>query len=90
MKDGIHDTLVNSVEEAVNPDKQGTKARAHSALTVDTGRSKTLRLRSLDADAANVMRQALAGMLWSKQLHRARDGPAGLCRHGDKVRGGKP
>jgi hypothetical protein len=23
---------------------------------------------SLDADAANVMRQALAGMLWSKQL----------------------
>ena len=25
--------------------------------------------RSLDADAANVMRQALAGMLWSKQFY---------------------
>ena len=24
---------------------------------------------SLDADAANVMRQALAGMLWSKQFY---------------------
>ena len=116
MKGGIHNTLVNSVKEAVNPDKQGTKASAHYALTVDAGRSKTLRLRlsdtasavapgqgfdvvlaarrkeadefyasiippSLDADAANVMRLALAGMLWSEQLHRARDGPAGLCRH---------
>ena len=25
--------------------------------------------RSLDADAANVMRQALAGMMWSKQFY---------------------
>jgi hypothetical protein len=96
----------------VNPEKTGTKAAAHYALTVQPGASETLRLRlsdaapigrgsrgssgpfgpsfdavmeerrreadefyagvipsSVDADAAVVMRQALAGMLWSKQFY---------------------
>src|SRR6266498_1536053 len=108
VKDGIDRYIVHGRREAVNPEKQGTKASAHYPLTVGAGASRTLRLRlsavapagsapkpgpfgsdfdavmrarrqeadefyasvipsSLNADAARVMRQALAGMLWSKQ-----------------------
>ena len=112
VKDGINDCIVHGRHDAVNPEKKGTKASAHYALTVGAGQSQELRLRltdvaagtttkggkagpfgagfdsamemrrreadefystvipsSLDADAANVMRQALAGMLWSKQFY---------------------
>jgi Mannosylglycerate hydrolase MGH1-like glycoside hydrolase domain len=114
VKDGINNYVVQGREDAVNPDKKGTKASAHYRLTVGAGESRILRLRlsdvapgspaskskarvgpfgsgfdavmeacrreadefyasvipsSLDADAANVMRQALAGMLWSKQFY---------------------
>jgi hypothetical protein len=104
VKDGIHNCVVNGFKDAVNPDKQGTKASAHYPITVPAGKSTTLRLRlsekasaapfgkgfddvlkarrrdadefyasvipkSLDADAAGVLRQALAGMLWSKQFY---------------------
>ena len=104
VKDGLNNCIVNGYQEAVNPEKQGTKASAHYTATVEAGKSKTLRLRlsdkapaapfgrgfddaltarrkeadefyasvipkSLDADAASVMRQALAGMLWSKQFY---------------------
>ena len=104
VKDGFHSYLVHGFAEAVNPDKRGTKATAHYAITVEAGRSRTLKLRlsettaaaplgkgfddvlaarrkdaddfyasvipaSLGADAASVMRQALAGMLWSKQFY---------------------
>ncbi len=111
VKDGIDSYIVHGRREAVNPEKQGTKASAHYPLTVGAGESQTLRLRlsdvaaatsaptksgpfgsdfdavmqarqqeadafyaavipsSLNADAANVMRQALAGMLWSKQFY---------------------
>jgi hypothetical protein len=112
-KDGINNYLVHGQRDAVNPDKLGTKASAHYALTVGAGASQEIRLRltdqapllngppashaspfgapfdavvvnrqreadefytavipsSLDADARSVMRQALAGMLWSKQFY---------------------
>jgi len=114
VKDGIGSYLVHGRRDTVNPEKKGTKASAHYALSVGAGESRTLRLRlsdvapagpalgreardallgsgfdavmnarrqeadefyssvipaTLDADAANVMRQALAGMLWSKQFY---------------------
>ncbi len=113
MKDGINNYVVHGDRQAVNPDRMGTKASAHYAVTIAAGGSEVLRLRltdaapvlegstgrqrdqvgadfddvmtarrqeadefyatvippSLDADAARVMRQALAGMLWSKQFY---------------------
>ncbi len=114
VKDGINNYLVNGQREAVNPEKNGTKAAAHYRITVGAGQSQTLRLRlaeaapaafvstkkkqsvpfgsgfdtvmqarqkeadefyatvipsSLTADAANVMRQAVGGMLWTKQFY---------------------
>jgi len=104
VKDGIHNYVVNGIQQAVNPEHSGTKAAAHYALTVKARATVTVRLRlcaaasaepfgkgfdailsarrkeadefyagvipaNLDADAANVMRQALAGMLWSKQFY---------------------
>jgi hypothetical protein len=121
VKDGINDCVVKGRQEAVNPDKQGSKVAAHYRLTVGSGQSATVRLRlndsamsinppnphlskegkggvqanpfgedfdkifadrlaeadefyqsvtppSVSKDAANVMRQAIAGMLWSKQF----------------------
>ncbi|MBV8362350.1 MAG: glucosidase, partial [Deltaproteobacteria bacterium] len=114
VKDGINNYIVHGRQEAVNPEKTGTKASAHYSITVGARESKILRLRlsnmapaalartedrrssqfgisfdsvmesrrreadefyatiipsSLSADEANVMRQALAGMLWSKQFY---------------------
>jgi Mannosylglycerate hydrolase MGH1-like glycoside hydrolase domain len=111
VKDWIDRYIVHGQQDAVNPEKTGTKASAHYPLTVGAGASQTLRLRlsdvapaasastkpgpfgsdfdavmrarrqdadefyagvipsSLDADATNVMRRALAGMLWSKQFY---------------------
>ncbi len=111
MKDGIGNYIIHGQQDAVNPEKQGTKVAAHYPLTLGAGESRTIRLRlsdqpvedskkaigelcgnafasvlkarrqeadefyaaiipaSFDADATNVMRQALAGMLWSKQFY---------------------
>ena len=114
VKDGINNYVVQGRQEAVNPDRHGTKVAAHFRLTVGPGESAKLRLRlskepaadrgvklegdpfpfgrafddtmaarrkeaddfyasvipsNLDDDAAKVMRQALAGMLWSKQFY---------------------
>ena len=111
VKDGINDYIVNGRGDRVNPDRKGTKAAAHYAVTVPAGKSQVIRLRltdaspnaatlkgkggpfddfeavmnarrreadefyagvipsSVNADQANVMRQALAGMLWSKQFY---------------------
>src|SRR5262247_2247257 len=111
VKDGINDYIVHGRQNGVNGERTGTKASAHTPLTVGPGESRTLRLRlsdvaptgwatkdgpggpfvafdvlmearrreadefyasvipaSLGADAGNVMRQAIAGMLWSKQF----------------------
>jgi Mannosylglycerate hydrolase MGH1-like glycoside hydrolase domain len=112
VKDGINNYIVHGSQDAVNPEKKGTKASAHYLLTVGAGKSKVVRLRlsdvalaastkkgqggpfgsgfdavmeariqeadefyasvipsSLNADEANVMRQALAGMMWTKQFY---------------------
>ena len=113
VKDGINNYIIHGSQEAVNAEKEGTKAAAHYPLSVGAGESKIIRLRlsdtpaasadtedrrdgqfgevfssivesrrkeadefyasviprSLDADGANIMRQALAGMLWSKQFY---------------------
>jgi hypothetical protein len=106
VKDGINDFVVNGVVDAVNPQKQGTKAAACYRLVTGAGESSVIRLRltkktagekvspfgksfdkvfverlheaddfyqsitppSVTTDEACVMRQALAGMLWSKQF----------------------
>ncbi|XZE33371.1 MGH1-like glycoside hydrolase domain-containing protein [Pirellulaceae bacterium SH501] len=106
VKDGINDCVVQGKQEAVNPEKRGTKVAAHYRAMIAAGDSKVIclrlskgaadnkkspfsrefeqvfsdRLQEADAfyksvipttvseDAAQVMRQALAGMLWSKQF----------------------
>ena len=105
VKDGINDFVVQGNQNAVNPEKQGTKVAAHYRLSIEAGQTAVIRLRltngsqkpkgepfgnqfdevfaerlreadefyksvtpsSVNKDAANVMRQAIAGMLWSKQ-----------------------
>ena len=106
VKDGIDDCVVHGRQDAVNPDKQGTKVAAHYQVTIGAGQTSVIRLRlassfldqksqpfgkpfdqlfaerlkeadefyrsvtppSVSQDAASVMRQALAGMLWTKQF----------------------
>ena len=105
VKDGINNYVVQANQDAVNPDRTGTKCAAHYQLNVGAGKTATIRLRLSDlapnavgdpfgtfattvptrraeadefyksitparvsADEALVMRQALAGMLWSKQF----------------------
>jgi len=103
VKDGFHEYIVSGNQEAVNPDRIGTKAAAYYRLEVPAGGSKVIRLRlgqkpatnsfamfdetfsariseadefydritprSLSEDERRVHRQALAGMLWSKQYY---------------------
>ena len=45
VKDGINDCVVQGNQDAVNPEKQGTKVAAHYRLTVGPGESATVRLR---------------------------------------------
>jgi Glycosyl hydrolase family 63 C-terminal domain len=113
VKDGINNCVVHGKQDAVNPEKQGTKVAAHYRLVVGPGQSSAVRLRltsqanpgkggpskttascfgtefdkiiaqrlqeaddfycsltppSVSPDTANVMRQAVAGMLWNKQF----------------------
>jgi hypothetical protein len=110
VKDGINNYIIHGNQDAVNPEKQGTKVSAHYPLTLGVGESRTIRLRlsdqplgdapktaqghlgnafesvfatrlqeadafyatvippSFNSDEAGVIRQALAGMLWSKQF----------------------
>jgi hypothetical protein len=102
VKDGINEHIVHGRPETVNPERTGTKAAAHYALSIAAGASAVVRLRlndvakaafaksfatvmdarrreadefyasviptSLNEDHARVIRQAMAGMLWSKQF----------------------
>ncbi|WP_317233041.1 MULTISPECIES: MGH1-like glycoside hydrolase domain-containing protein [Pontibacter] len=112
-KDGINNYVVKGQQEAVNPEKTGTKMAANYRFTIEAGQSATVRLRlthlpdepgaeakkqddffktafddimasrlreadefyqsvtppSVSPEAAAVMRQAIAGMLWSKQYY---------------------
>jgi hypothetical protein len=103
VKDGINDYVVDGNDDAVNPQKKGTKTSAQYKLRLDAGHQAVIRLRltkvlsgenpfgdgfehifatrqkeaddfyrditpsTTGDDNANIMRQALAGMLWSKQ-----------------------
>jgi hypothetical protein len=103
VKDAFHEYLVRGKQEAVNPEKIGTKAAARYSFDVAPGGSDSVRLRltgrnlsdpfadfdaivrdrlaeadefydritpsSLSADERRIHRQALAGMLWSKQYY---------------------
>jgi hypothetical protein len=105
VKDGINDYVVQGRREAVNPEREGTKAAAHYRLGLRPGETASVKLRlsnvpphgqclagefdalfaqrlreadefyatiipaPLDADSRRVMRQALAGLLWSKQFY---------------------
>ena len=134
LKDAINDYVVQGRRDAVNPEREGTKAAAYYRLKVGPRQSAGVRLRlvrqaapttgensaktttkgkakgdaspfgpafdqmvqerlreadefyrtvtppSVSPDAANVMRQALAGMLWSKQYYYW-DGDAWLEEH---------
>jgi hypothetical protein len=101
-KDGINDYIVHERKDAINHVRKGTKAALNYELTVQAGKSKTIRLRLAatyhpepfndfnhifkqrleeadefyndmqsgirDVDTRLIQRQALAGMLWSKQF----------------------
>ncbi len=104
VKDAIHNYLIHGQQNAINPERKGTKVTAHHKVTVPGGGQATVRLRlsdvapekigdpfksfaktfdtrkreaddfygvvtpeTLNEDQARVMRQALAGMLWTKQ-----------------------
>lgn len=106
VKDAINNYIVQGCNEAVNPEKTGTKASANYPLIIEAGKSASVRLRlksnpdktftpfdnkyneifnarikdaddfystvipsSLGAEEANVFRQAMAGMMWSKQFY---------------------
>jgi hypothetical protein len=45
VKDGINNYVVNSAQDAVNPEHTGTKAAAHYRLTIEPGASRVIRLR---------------------------------------------
>lgn len=44
-KDGINDYIVNGIKDAVNPEREGTKASVHYVLDVPPGETLTVRLR---------------------------------------------
>lgn len=105
VKDGVNDYVVHGRQEAVNPEREGTKAGIYYRLTLDAGAEMTVQLRLCDAqpvanpfgrsfsdtlvqrrreadafyapvipatlseDARRVMRQAFAGLLWTKQFY---------------------
>jgi Mannosylglycerate hydrolase MGH1-like glycoside hydrolase domain len=105
VKDSINAFVVEGRTDAVNPDREGTKAAAYYRQTLAPGQGAVTRLRlsntpipgdpfgkefdvvfgqraqeadrfyetiipkKLSDDARNVMRQAFAGLLWSKQFY---------------------
>ena len=50
VKDGINDYVVKGAQEAVNPERAGTKAAAHYSLTIQPGATEVIRLRLTDAE----------------------------------------
>ena len=45
VKDGINDFIVHGNQNAVNPEKQGTKASAHYKVNIGAGQTSVIRLR---------------------------------------------
>jgi len=52
VKDGINDYLVQGPQEAVNPNRTGTKAAAHYGLHIGAGQTAELRLRLTNREFA--------------------------------------
>ncbi|WNC59759.1 glucosidase [Thermosynechococcus sp. QS41] len=105
VKDAFHRYLINGEQNAVNPDKVGTKVAAHYQVTVAAQGVEIIQLRlasakssplsfgnafsdrlnqarteadlffdhlipsDCTADQRNVVRQAFAGMMWTKQYY---------------------
>jgi len=103
QKDAFHRYIVNGERDRTNPERYGTKAAIHYALSVPAGQSEVLRLRltahpcnnalalvdetvrlrkqeaddfyetvhppRATAEERMIQRQALAGLLWSKQIY---------------------
>jgi hypothetical protein len=119
-KDAFHFYVVNDNKQAVNPERNGTKAAAHQALTIPAHSSASLRVRvthvapqsfdhdplgegfshvmatrraeadefyaseipaKLTPDQKQVVREAIAGMFWTKQFYDY-DVAAWLAEHG--------
>src|SRR4029077_12801665 len=55
VKDGINNYIVHGLNQAVNPEKKGTKASAHYVVTVEPWQSQTLRLRLTDSELAGII-----------------------------------
>ncbi len=78
VKDGIDSAIVNKAEGKVNPEGVGTKVAPHYYMFIEPGATQTIMLRADDFyraistdqtdDERAVQRQALAGLLWSKQF----------------------
>ncbi|KYC42310.1 glucosidase [Scytonema hofmannii PCC 7110] len=49
VKDGINDYILHSKQEAINPNKIGTKVAVHYAVNMNAGETKTIQLRLSDA-----------------------------------------
>ena len=79
VKDGINDYVVQGNQEAVNPEKQGTKAAAHYRLMVGPGESATVRLRLTAQAAAEARPPAKAKRRPLRKRRSTRSLPPG-CR----------
>ena len=73
VKDAINNYVVHGKEDAVNPDKVGTKCAAHYRLTVEAGQEKSIRLRLSDIAPARC----------GRSLQRVRQNP------GSETNGGR-
>jgi hypothetical protein len=58
FKDGIHDRVIYGVADAVNPERNGTKAAAHYRLDVQAGGSVVIRLRLTDSSGSTALAPA--------------------------------
>jgi len=50
VKDGIDDYIVHGNRSAIHPDPKGTKAAVHHRLSIESGETRTVRLRLSDAE----------------------------------------
>ena len=72
-KDGINDYIVHGVKEAVNAGQSGTKGTAHYPLTVDPGRTVTVRLRLTDKEIPPTVGEHLGADFERVFLERQRE-----------------
>jgi hypothetical protein len=71
VKNGINEYIVHGQKEAVNPDKRGTKAAAQYFLSIEPGKTQTVRLRLSDLqNLAEPFNQDF-DTIFSKRKHEA-------------------